>query len=177
MKKGTRGARVLETMVNNIISRWIKTCVTWPGAYDKDGYGRIVFVKNGKRTRVRVHRLAWEMAMTQKIPSGMLCCHICDNPSCINPFHLFVGTTQDNTADMVMKGRQAKGNSHAWSLHPDKAPRGEENGNSSLTGAEVLAIRSEYGKEVRSQRKLAKKYKVTKRCIQQIVRKETWRHI
>jgi hypothetical protein len=78
-------------------------CQIWQGdrGGKHDGYGR--FRRAGKW--VRAHRLAWEQA-NGPIPDGMLVCHHCDVPLCINPKHLFLGTHQDNTDDMVRKGRQ-----------------------------------------------------------------------
>ena len=76
------------------------------------------------------HRVAWEMANGGPIPDGMVVCHRCDNPPCVNPAHLFVGTRLDNVRDMVMKGRGR------YPGHP-----GERNGGAKLTEQSVSAIR------------------------------------
>ena len=74
-------------------------CWNWTGA-TANGYGVLNF-----GGQVRAHRLAYE-TFVGPIPDGLLVCHRCDNPRCVNPGHLFVGTNSDNTRDMVSKGRQ-----------------------------------------------------------------------
>lgn len=80
-------------------------CWTWTGATNKDGYGQINS-RNATR-RILAHRLSW-MIHFGGIPSGLFVCHACDNPPCVRPDHLFVGTAMDNMRDMIKKGR-AKG--------------------------------------------------------------------
>ena len=75
-------------------------CVIFQGTKSDKGYGRVWH--NGKM--VRAHRLAYETHVGP-IPKGMFVCHRCDNPPCINPEHLFLGTTTDNIRDAVAKGR------------------------------------------------------------------------
>lgn len=75
-------------------------CVEWTGGRDQLGYGRISI----RGTTVRAHRLSWELK-NGPIPAGMIVCHKCDNPPCINPDHLFIGTHRDNAADRFAKGR------------------------------------------------------------------------
>ena len=76
-------------------------CWGWIGA--KSDYGHGIFRFNGKN--VRAHRLSLEMSGTS-VPDDMVVCHHCDNPSCVNPAHLFVGTQRDNMSDMTQKGRR-----------------------------------------------------------------------
>ena len=75
-------------------------CIEWQGSRDRQGYGKAW--KNG--ANARAHRVAWEEA-NGPIPEGMCVLHHCDNPPCINPDHLFLGTRGDNARDMVKKGR------------------------------------------------------------------------
>lgn len=80
-------------------------CVLWTGANDgRRGYGK--FALNG--VSVRAHRLAWEWA-NGPIPDGLHVCHSCDNPSCVNVEHLWLGTHAQNMDDMKAKGRAARG--------------------------------------------------------------------
>jgi len=77
------------------------TCWIWQGPKDKDGYGRY----NMKPTRYGAHRLAY-LWTKGDIPAGYVVMHSCDNPGCVNPDHLSVGTQIDNIKDMDSKGRR-----------------------------------------------------------------------
>ena len=61
--------------------------------------------KDGDRMYRRMHRVAWEAHNAEPIPEGMIVRHTCDNPACINPEHLVLGTHKQNTADMIERGR------------------------------------------------------------------------
>lgn len=74
-------------------------CWIWTRCRDRRGYGR--FSAKGHR---RAHRFSWALT-NGPIPPGMCVLHRCDNPPCVNPAHLFVGTSNDNVADMMAKGR------------------------------------------------------------------------
>lgn len=76
-------------------------CHEWTAGRFEKGYG--VFRNDGRN--LRAHRVAYEIAFGP-IPDGMLVLHKCDNPACVNPDHLFVGSQKDNMQDMVKKGRQ-----------------------------------------------------------------------
>lgn len=76
-------------------------CWLWDGSADTRGYGQIRVT--GKRLRYASH-VSLELA-GRAVPPGMCACHRCDNPGCVNPDHLFVGTRSDNTQDMIRKGR------------------------------------------------------------------------
>ena len=75
-------------------------CWEWRGWKHDKGYGLLEVSKK----KVRAHRVAYE-GMVGEIPEGLLVCHKCDNPCCVNPDHLFVGTYRDNVLDMHRKGR------------------------------------------------------------------------
>src|ERR1700730_2840026 len=77
------------------------SCWLWTAAKDKDGYG--FFSVNGKQTKA--HRFSFAH-YNGEIPTGMIVCHKCDTPSCVNPDHLFLGTHKINLDDMRSKGRE-----------------------------------------------------------------------
>jgi hypothetical protein len=82
-------------------------------------------VRVNGRTRAATH-VAWELTYGRPFPEGMLACHHCDNPRCVRPSHLFVGTARDNTHDALRKGRLNPHN--AWKTHcPQGHPYDEVN--------------------------------------------------
>ena len=83
-------------------------CLEWTGWRHPRGYGKMTVHVDGKQTGRLTHRVAWELA-NGPIPEGMLVCHRCDNPSCCNPDHLFLGTDVDNMRDAREKGRAVRG--------------------------------------------------------------------
>ncbi len=135
-------------------------CVIWIGATGMGGYGRINV--NGKL--VSAHRFAWEQS-NGPIPEGegyhgTCVLHTCDNPSCVNPEHLFLGTNQDNQDDMIAKSR-------------DVNLKGEDHSLSKLTEADVIAIRA----DTRLQKEIAADYGVGQTQIGRIKRRKSWKHI
>jgi len=84
-------------------------CWPWAGPLDRKGYGVIFHVGGQTGPNWSAHRAAWTL-LVGPIPAGMHVLHTCDNPPCCNPAHLFLGTNDDNVADMVAKGRQRSGN-------------------------------------------------------------------
>jgi|GEM_PF-2397395 len=87
------------------VDRTVDGCWLWPKSLDKDGYGRFEFGTNGKMYRIGAHRAAYFFT-TGHLPSdNELVCHHCDNPTCVNPGHLFTGDLQANMDDMNNKDR------------------------------------------------------------------------
>lgn len=132
-------------------------CWIWTAAKLKKGYGQF---KAKSYTRVTAHRLSYEMAYGP-IPDGMFVCHKCDNPSCVNPDHLFIGTALDNCQDMMAKGRAKTGGPFP----------GSKNGNAVLNEDDVLKIKS----LPLSYRKLAHQFGVSKTQIARIKTGVAWR--
>lgn len=135
-------------------------CWFWEASRDKEGYGNFWF-----RGRVqKAHRVVW-MLTHGEIPDGMFVCHHCDNPSCVNPFHLFLGTAKDNMQDASLKGRARTA---------DK--RGERNQMVKLTVGDVHEIRRLHAAGM-SRRELAKRFPVGVRCIGNVVTRTSWAHV
>jgi hypothetical protein len=130
-------------------------------------YGR--FKINGKT--VGAHRFAWEMNYG-KIPNDLWVLHRCDNPRCVNPKHLFLGTPADNVKDCELKNRRHKG------------PRGK-NGigfgiahhNSKLNDESVRKIRRMYKHRILGAGRLGNIFGVSKQTIQAVLKGETWGHV
>lgn len=134
-------------------------CWYWVGAiHPVTGYG--LFGYEGRTQRA--HRVIWILT-SGAIPDGLWVLHKCDNRRCVNPAHLFLGTQQDNTDDMVAKGRVAK-------------QVGETNGFAKLTSSDVLEIRAAYAKNY-TPTELAKTYGCNRKTISLIVHRQTWKHL
>jgi len=153
-------------------------CWIWRGGCDKRGYGRFLF-----RGRVVVAaRAAWEL-FVGPIPENLWILHRCDNPPCVNPAHLFLGTAADNVRDMMNKRRHisvmcperlARGNRSGSRMHPESRPRGEKNKGAKLTWEVVDEIRLAEKCGV-TQRALAARFGVRQSTVWQILRGRTWK--
>ncbi len=85
----------------------VNDCIEWAQSKNSHGYGQLNRRINGKRRLLTVHRIAWQVYNHRPIPPGMFVMHTCDNPACVSPAHLTIGTPSDNSRDMVRKGRRA----------------------------------------------------------------------
>jgi hypothetical protein len=115
--------------------------------------------------------VAWVLAHG-KVQEGKWVLHRCDNPPCVNPDHLFLGTPADNTADMMAKGRASVGALHAMQTIHTRA-RGERQGRAKLTSDKVRAIRA----DTRLMRIIAADYGVCLSVICEIRQRKSWAHI
>jgi hypothetical protein len=127
-------------------------CWLWRGQRRRGGYGGI---EDGQGRKLSAHRVAWILTRGN-IPDGLFVCHSCDEPRCVNPAHLFLGTADDNMADMVAKGRQVSGSAK-------------------LIPAEATAIRELATAGKHTHRELAKMFGVTRPTVSNILARRTWR--
>ena len=128
------------------------------------------------------HRISWELNRGP-IPNGKHVLHRCDNPACVNPDHLFLGTQQDNNADRDQKGRTASGDENGARTKPwrnsfvrDRGSglRGEQHPQAQLTVSEVNEIRQKF-KRGDNRKDLAVEYGVSETHIYRIARQKCWR--
>lgn len=129
------------------------------------------------RRAIQSHRVSWIIAYGQ-IPEGMFVCHKCDNPSCVNPSHLFIGAAANNSRDMVKKGRSARGFRHGAYTHPEKRPHkyGTENGQSKLTDYQVRSIRYLASCRI-PQRLIGSLFGINQQTVSKIVARIRWAHL
>lgn len=132
-------------------------CWEWIAGKNWQGYG--VFKIDGKN--MRSHRFSYSCVFG-KIPDGMCVCHHCDNPGCVRPSHLFLGTKMDNTQDAIAKGRIDS--------------RGEKNCKARLTEDDVYEIRRLHAIGVK-EALLGKMWQITQSYTGKIINRKRWKHI
>lgn len=144
-----------------------KDCWPWTGLQfnDGDGYGQVKLCVGSQvnhiRHRYRAHRVAYFLT-TGDLPDDQCVCHSCDNPICVNPKHLFLGTQLQNVHDRTSKRRDAKGEGHG--MHK-------------LTLGEVQEIRHLRATQRISYRALGERFGVSTTQAGFIVRRESWKHV
>jgi len=141
--------------------RKTKTCWLWDASFRRDGYGQ--FWIGGKNNAA--HRVSWFLKYGAWPKLCVL--HRCDVKACVNPDHLFLGTKQDNTRDMDMKGRR----------NTSGTLRGSKSSQAKVTEDAVRAIRAEYATGETTHHKLAAKYGLGKSMIGNILIRKNWTHI
>jgi hypothetical protein len=133
----------------------VGNCWTWLGkARCNGGYGKIAT----DSIEIRAHRFSYELAYGA-IPNTLLVCHKCDNPLCVNPDHLFAGTSQDNVDDMIAKDRN---------IYGEKSPKAK------LTEQAVKTIRSDTQS---SGDELAERYGIRRTTVYGIRQGSNWKHV
>lgn len=154
MLKKIRTGSEIDRILSSYIPVTESGCWIWLRAIDKDGYG-IHYYKNKK---YRAHRRAYELITGKEIPINLVACHKCDNPSCVNPDHIFIGTVKDNCVDARDKIRHFVG---------------VLNGRAKLNEKAVIHIRE----SKLSNTALAEIYGVTKTAIRLVRNGTTWSHV
>jgi hypothetical protein len=147
MRQSTRVKRFSSRYVVNARSG----CWEWIGTKDKDGYGKFGQLWGGRATRFSYSHYKGE------IPRGMFVCHSCDNPSCVNPDHLWLGTPADNMRDRNLKGRQAKHDRIRPTITKEVAYRAQQEMRDGLT-----------------QKSAAEKYGISRGMASMVARGLTW---
>ena len=133
----------------------------YTGGWQSKGYGAIW---DGQK-QCRAHIVSYELHV-KTVPKGLLVLHECDNPWCVNPEHLFLGTHQDNVDDMRTKGRDSFGEN-----------KGERNGQAVLTEADVYEIRRMLDTGQYTQTQIGDVFGVTRGAIKSIKLGITWRYL
>jgi hypothetical protein len=135
----------------------LSRCWLWNAPCNEHGYGYLSIESRS----VLAHRYSYQLH-SGAIPSSMGVLHKCDNPPCVNPEHLFLGTQLDNGIDMIVKGRSTAGEKHA---------------SAKVTEAEVVEIRALYASGTFSQKALGKSFGLSQMSIGRIVNRKYWKHI
>lgn len=146
-------AELFETCIEKITE---SGCWIWMKYVDKKGYG---FCNWQKSPEYLAHRLSYVL-YKGNLDKNLDICHTCDNPSCVNPDHLFAGTHLNNMQDMMNKGRL-------------NTRKGSANNRSKLTDEQVLAIR----RDTRSRKIIAAEYRLEKGTVSRIRTGKSWSHL
>jgi hypothetical protein len=149
-------------------------CVLWPHSVTIGGYGRLSW--NGQQSTT--HRLAW-IWTHGPIPVGMSVLHNCptgDNPRCVNPAHLWLGTAADNIRDAAKKGHVQHGDNHHARRKRNLMRRGEQHHGAKFTDEDVREIRAVWS-VMANGKELAREYGVGQMCLSRIINRQTWGHV
>ena len=160
-KPGPKRRPIKDRFWPKVDKRGPDECWEWTACYNEYGYGMIA--KGGKDGGMeRAHLVSWEIH-NGPIPDGLCVLHHCDNPHCVNPRHLFLGTKKDNVHDMSEKGRRSLAN----------RARGEHHGSAKLTEKKVRRIRLLLSRRC-SQRYIARLFHISQTNVSAINRRDIW---
>lgn len=145
-------------------------CWEWNATRNNKGYG--LFRPGGMAEKRLAHRLSWE-ARNRKLRPGECVLHKCDNPGCVNPGHLFVGSRRDNMQDCVKKGRHR----YVPSGHPPPHRKGSDNPRAKMTEDEVRSYRERLKSGSVSLRGLARETGLSLKTLSSMRDGATWGHV
>lgn len=150
--------KISKTIEERFWNKVIKTkgCWIWKGAMQRGGYG-VISAGFWKGKIIAAHRFSWYLH-SGKYPNGKVVCHKCDNPACVKPAHLYIGTHADNVKDKVSKGRQA--------ILTGK-----------LSRKDVIKIRTLCQTKEITQIEISKKYNITRQFVYRIKKRLSFKHI
>jgi hypothetical protein len=147
-------------------------CWAWPGTVSLKGYGTLPVPEFHY---FLAHRVAY--ALSHNVDPGPQCVlHTCDNPPCVNPAHLWLGSKSDNSRDRTRKGRTAAGDRNGTHTHPDSVPKGVRRPAHKLTEDDVRTVRQLFSQGVLRSH-LARRFQVSWMAIDALLQGHTWTHI
>lgn len=153
--------QAIERFWSKVDKRGDSECWLWHGAQNSHGYGHLTY----QQRNYPAHRFAY-LITHGCIPEGYFICHRCDVRNCVNPAHLFLGTSADNLHDMWNKGRGKH------QVYP-----GNANPKAKLTDEQVMEIRQSDAKGMTGKQVLADRYGVCLGTIYTILSNKGWKHI
>lgn len=165
-------------------------CWEWAMSRFRSGYGQLHIKEGGKNRSCLAHRIAYE-TMKGPIPEGLFVMHGCDNPCCVNPDHLSIGTATENMRDMVRRGRapfgdkngarkypekMQRGDAHYTRRQPESVRRGSQHHNVKLNEDTVREIKRRL-LSGEKQAAIASDYGVVREAVSSIKQGRTWAHV
>lgn len=154
-------------------------CWEWQGSRNvKSGYGYLTAYAVFGRLPQPCHRVAWILTFGE-IPDDLWVLHQCDNPPCVNPAHLFLGTVQDNATDKMAKGRHRYGvrygEEHWTHKCPERVAKREKHGGAKLTATQVEEIRQLHRDTLLTEQEIADRYGISRPAVSAIITNRHWR--